>query len=90
MFPEASIRPSLPKNFAKFRGGLSLQAWWFLEVSSPNNLLYPVKFAVKKGLINDDDAEIKESVLVQNKTLLPGQNRYSRAGKTLARWAGSQ
>ena len=31
------------------------RAWWFLEVSSPNNLLYPVKFAVKKGLINDDD-----------------------------------
>ena len=37
------------------RGGLSLLAWWFLEVSSPNNLLYPVKFAVKKRLINDDD-----------------------------------
>ena len=39
------------------------KAWWFLEVSSPNNLQYPVKFAVKKANKNDDDDDDDESYL---------------------------
>ena len=35
-----------------------LYVWWFLEVSSPNNLLYSLKFAVTQRLINDDDGRI--------------------------------
>ena len=32
-----------------------LWAWWFLELSSPNNLLHPLKFVLTQRLINDDD-----------------------------------
>ena len=32
-------------------------------VSSPNNLLYPVKFAVTKRLINDDDDDLSGKFL---------------------------
>ena len=32
-----------------------LYAWWFLEVSSPNSLLYPLKFVLTQRLTNDDD-----------------------------------
>ena len=42
-----------------------LWAWWFLEVFSPNNLLYPLNFFLKQRLINasdDDDDDIVKSL----------------------------
>ena len=32
-----------------------LYAWWFLEVSSPKSVLYPLKFVLTERLTNDDD-----------------------------------
>ena len=40
-----------------------LQAWWFLEVFSPNNMLYSVKFILISRIINDDDDETEDSFI---------------------------